>query len=283
MAKIYSTISTKGGIGKTTVAANLAALLADMGQRVLLVDTDFAQNLSKYFSIPEPAEGGLTQLITRADPTDCISHTGYDGLDIVQNDDALGDKGGAILPFLRQSSTHILYLNHALQKVDQDYDYILIDTQGASGLVQEAVILASDELISPVKPNYLDSTEFVTGTVAMLRMLLPMPGSNTTIAGKPMPVCSAVINQVDRTTDSRDVSRWLRQQFDTEGDGLVRVLNTMIPDLAAYNKAAGASLPAHRYPHRSRGRAPSPRETMLELAYELQPKLIGIEPKGETA
>src|SRR5690625_7061360 len=44
-------------------------------------------------------------------------------------------------------------------------------------------------------------------------------------------VCSAVINQVDRTTDSRDVSRWLRQQFDSEGDGLVRVLNTTIPDL----------------------------------------------------
>src|SRR5690625_7607968 len=94
-------------------------------------------------------------------------------------------------------------------------------------------------------------------------------------------VCSAVINQVDRTTDSRDVSRWLRQQFDSEGDGLVRVLNTTIPDLAAYNKAAGLSLPVHRYPHRSRGRAPSPRETLLELAYELQPNLIGIEAKGE--
>src|SRR5690625_6215294 len=97
MAKIYSTISTKGGIGKTTVAANLAALLADMGQRVLLVDTDIAQNLSKYFNVPEPADGGLKKLITRADTAGCISHTGYEKLDNVLNEDSIGDNGGPIL------------------------------------------------------------------------------------------------------------------------------------------------------------------------------------------
>src|SRR5690625_3078524 len=156
MAKIYSTISTKGGIGKTTVAANLAALLADMGQRVLLVDTDIAQNLSKYFNVPEPADGGLTQLITRADPAGCISHTGYENIDSVLNDDIAGDKWGPILQFLRQSSSHILYLDHAMQKIDYEYVYNLIDTHGASGLFQESAILASYELISPVKPNYLD-------------------------------------------------------------------------------------------------------------------------------
>ena len=41
MAKIYGIVSTKGGVGKTSLAANLRGILADMGQRVLLVDGDF--------------------------------------------------------------------------------------------------------------------------------------------------------------------------------------------------------------------------------------------------
>ena len=51
MAKTYGIVSTKGGVGKTSLAANLGGILADMGQQVLLVDGDFQQTLSTYFSI----------------------------------------------------------------------------------------------------------------------------------------------------------------------------------------------------------------------------------------
>lgn len=281
MAKIYAVIGTKGGTGKTSTATNLASIFADMKQRVLLIDTDPAQNLSKYFNIPFPADAGLTRLITRADHTGCISQTGFPNLDIILNDDSKGDKGGPILPFLRESSSHIIYLNLALQKLSNAYDYVIVDTQGASGLVQEAVILAADELISPVIPNYLDSTEFITGTVGLLRSLLPAPGMKTTIAGKPLPLCNAVINKMGRTRDARNVVEHLRKEFDQAGDGLVRVLNTIIPDLAVYNKAAGASEPAHHYEPSRPTYSPSAKETMISLAYELQPKLIGTEPMWE--
>ena len=46
MSKTYGIVSTKGGVGKTTVAANLGGILADMNQRVLLIDADFQQSLS---------------------------------------------------------------------------------------------------------------------------------------------------------------------------------------------------------------------------------------------
>jgi chromosome partitioning related protein ParA len=51
--KIYGVICTKGGVGKTTMAANLGAILADMGQRVLLVDADPQQSLSRVYPIKQ--------------------------------------------------------------------------------------------------------------------------------------------------------------------------------------------------------------------------------------
>jgi chromosome partitioning related protein ParA len=278
MAKIYTFISTKGGVGKTSLSANLAAIMADMGQRVLMIDTDPAANLSKFYPVAYPATAGLTKLVTQGSHKDCIGKTGF-GLDLVVMDDK-GDKGGVILPFLRESTSHILYLRHALKGLMDDYDYIIIDTQGAAGLLQEAVILASDELISPVPPNYLDSTEFVSGTVAMLRGL-QMPGSKKTITGEPLPICNAVINRMGRTNDAREVVSWLRKTFDEQGDGLVRVLNTIVPDISVYNKSAGASLPAHRYEPKRRGATASALDTMVEFAVELQPRLTGVTPQWQ--
>jgi cellulose biosynthesis protein BcsQ len=66
MALTLTIVSTKGGVGKTTLAANLAALLADIGQRVLLVDADPKPTLSSYYPIADFAAGGLTRLIVDA-------------------------------------------------------------------------------------------------------------------------------------------------------------------------------------------------------------------------
>src|SRR5258705_13483642 len=80
-------VSTKGGVGKTTVAANLAGLLADMGLRVLMVDADIQTSLSKYYEISWLAPHGLTRLIRQGYiSADCVSHTALQNLDIVRSD-----------------------------------------------------------------------------------------------------------------------------------------------------------------------------------------------------
>ena len=64
----FTITSTKGGVGKTTLTANLGALLADMGLRVLLIDADVQPSLSKYFPLAAPrAPAGLTQVIVRGE------------------------------------------------------------------------------------------------------------------------------------------------------------------------------------------------------------------------
>ena len=84
-------VSTKGGVGKTTLAANLGALLADMGLRVLLIDADEKPSLSKYFPLRRRAENGLTHVITKGVVTfDAISEIDLPALpgslDIVVSD-----------------------------------------------------------------------------------------------------------------------------------------------------------------------------------------------------
>ena len=60
---VFGLISKKGGVGKTTLAANLGAILADFGARVLLIDADPQASLSKYYPLRNEATGGMIEMI----------------------------------------------------------------------------------------------------------------------------------------------------------------------------------------------------------------------------
>ena len=64
MALKLTITSTKGGVGKTTLAANLGGLLADLGLRVLLIDADVQPTLSSYYPLSARAPKGLFALLT---------------------------------------------------------------------------------------------------------------------------------------------------------------------------------------------------------------------------
>ena len=71
---ILTICSTKGGVGKTTLTANLGGLLASLGQRVLLVDADVQPALSSYFPLTYQADGGLVRLLTQNDLVNTIKN-----------------------------------------------------------------------------------------------------------------------------------------------------------------------------------------------------------------
>jgi chromosome partitioning related protein ParA len=278
-AKIYGVICTKGGVGKTTVTAFTGAILADMGQRVLLVDADPQQSLSRVYPIQTKAPFGLTQLYRNANPEGCISKTGISKLDIIINDDPSGDNG-AITNFLRESVTHFQHLYFALQAIADQYDYILIDTQGAKGIIQETVIFTADILLSPVQPSILDSREFIHGTVELINKFKPKPGF-TSMTGRALPPVKVLINMWDRTIGADQISQYLRSEFDRQIDGHTTVLNTIIPRLKVYSEAVGLRIPVHRLEQSRQGTTPAALVTMMAMIYELEPKLIGTEPVWE--
>ena len=266
----FTVTSTKGGVGKTTLTANLGALLADMGLRVLLIDADVQPSLSKYFPLTTPKpSAGLTEVIVRGEVTEsCITATMYQNLDIVVSDDPEGNLPHWLLNRIDRG----FRLRFALQSpaVADAYDCVLIDTQGAIGPLQDAAVLAADILISPITPEMLSAREFKDGTMELLDRL--EPGSALGVTLGPM---KAVIYRQDRTTDARIIASGIRDDF-IKFKGRVSVLETVVPHAKAYKEAATLRIPVHRHERKREGVTPSAYTVMHQLAWELIPSLQGV-------
>lgn len=265
----FTVLSTKGGVGKTTLTANLGALLADLGLRVLLIDADVQPSLSKYFPISQPAVlAGLTEVIVRGEVTEtAITPTLYQNLDLVVSD----DPEGRLPQWLLSRIDRGFRLRQALRSpvIDGAYDCILIDTQGAVGPLQDAAALAADILISPITPEILSAREFRDGTVELLERL--QPGS---VVGATLGPLKAVIYRQDRTNDARLIAASIREDF-IRLQGRVTVLDTVVPHAKAYKEAATLRVPVHRHERKRDGVTPSAWTVMHELVWELIPSLEG--------
>jgi chromosome partitioning related protein ParA len=266
----FTVTSTKGGVGKTTLTANLGALLADMGLRVLLIDADVQPSLSKYFPLAtSKPTAGLTEVIVRGEVTEpCITATMYQNLDIVVSDDPEGNLPHWLLNRIDRG----FRLRFALQSpvVSGAYDCVLIDTQGAIGPLQDAAVLAADILISPITPEILSAREFKDGTMELLDRLEPGSALGATLG--PM---KAVIYRQDRTTDARIIVSGIRDDF-IKFKGRVSVLDTVVPHAKAYKEAATLRIPVHRHERKRGGVTPSASTVMHRLAWELIPSLQGV-------
>lgn len=267
----FTITSTKGGVGKTTLTANLGALLADLGLRVLLIDADIQPSLSKVFALATPqSSAGLTEVIVRGEVTaGCITATVFPNLDIIVSDDPEGRLSIWLLNRIDRGVRWRLALRSAV--VADAYDCILIDTQGALGALQDAAVLAADILVSPITPEILSAREFKDGTLALLDRLEPSGALGATLG--PL---KAVIYRQDRTTDARLIAAGIRAEF-IRMNGRVSVLNTVVPHAKAYKEAATLRIPVHQHERRRDGVLSRASAIMHQLAWELIPSLQGIQ------
>lgn len=263
---VVSVVSTKGGVGKTTVTANLGGLLADAGLRVLLLDLDSQPTLSSFYALSQKADAGAYELLALnlTTPAQIVSKTVITGLDLIlSNDDQ-----GRLSTLLRHAPDGRLRLCNLLDNFRPRYDLLLIDTQGARSVLLEMAILASDLALSPITPEMLAARELQRGTLKLLSELEPFRH-----LGIPLPPLRLLLNQVNSIrVDTRMIIRGLRETF--TGAYNISVLDTIVPDRVAYLNAASLGLPVHRIEtcqSRER-RSPSAMETMQALATELFPE-----------
>ena len=170
MIRTFAALNSKGGVGKTTLLANIGGLLADMGARVLLVDADPQPSLTKYFEVTFEAPHGIVEVVTGGIVThQAISRTSMSNLDLIRSND-----GEAQLQhWLHGRADRRSRLARALNNpyVHDHCDYVLIDTQGAIGPLQSAAAFAADTLISPLPPDTPSVREFRSGTLRVLQTL----------------------------------------------------------------------------------------------------------------
>ncbi|WIM84902.1 ParA family protein [Gallibacterium anatis] len=258
---ITTVLSTKGGVTKTTNAANISAFCADHGLKVLMIDTDVQPSLSSYYELDYIAEGGIYEFLINKNlnHSEIISHTVIPNLDLIKSNDPTGK----ISLLLRNSPDGVIRFNHLLKQI-QGYDLIVIDTRGTRDITLEMSVLASDLILSPLLPELLSTREFLRGTLSLYADL-----STYEALGLHLPPIKAVANRVDNTNDAKDVIAQLHQifnepQFKQQGYQ-AEFLDLTIPSRVAYREANTLCTPIHRYRE-------SEFETMKKLCSTLFPQ-----------
>jgi chromosome partitioning protein len=239
MTRTYTLVNQKGGVGKTTTAINLAASLAGLGQRVLLVDLDAQANATSSLGIDkQKVTGGVYEALINGDkPGEHVLQSAKLKLALLPASPALAGAEVELVTALAREQQ----LRNGLATLDAQYDYILIDCPPSLGLITlNGLVAARNGVIIPVQAEYLalEGLGQLSHTVSRVRSAL---NANLTIRG-------VVITMYDaRTQLAQQVAEEVRKHFPG------KVFKTTIPRSVRLAEAPSHGLPITAYAPASPG------------------------------
>lgn len=277
---VISVISTKGGEGKSTHAANISGFCADAGLKTLLIDGDYAQpTASSYYSLRYEAPCGLYELLMCTvdlnQPEQLISRTNINNLDLIISNDPHEQLKTAMV---HMPDGRIRLRNLLMHPLFQSYDVIVIDSQGARSIMLELVVLATTRsAVAIIKPVVPDVREFLRGTIPLMAGLLPY--KNFGIA---LPPVNVLVNCMDYTVLAKNAVDALTDIVEQGAydctDISVSMLKTQVYDLDVYKSGHNMGLPAHRLEYHSERRSPAAADTIHALVLSGRIVLIQFSP-----
>jgi chromosome partitioning protein len=245
MGTVYAVVNQKGGVGKTTSAVNIAASLAQAGQRVLLIDLDPQGNATSGLGVDKTAIGlqngsgypSIYDVLINEFPMDqAVQSTGIENLSLLPANLDLAGAEVELMPRMARES----YLKRSLDPLSEAFDFTLIDTPPSLGLLTLNGLVAADAVIIPIQCEYyaLEGVSQLMRTVDLVqRHLNPR-----------LTIGLVILTMYDnRVKLSQQVVAEVKQAFRE------KVARTIVPRNVRLSEAPSHGMPAIIYDPRSRG------------------------------
>ncbi|KRL05469.1 ParA family protein [Liquorilactobacillus oeni] len=240
MGIVIALANQKGGVGKTTTSVNLGACLADLGKKVLLIDSDAQGNATSGVGIHKnKIEKDIYDVLVNDYPLEkTIIATNHKGLEIVP---ATIQLSGAEIELTSQMARESRLLD-AIKQVKEKYDYILIDCPPSLGLLTINAFSASDSILIPVQSEYY-ALEGLSQLMNTIRLVQKHFNPELSIEGVLMTMLDA------RTNLGTQVVAEVRKFFKD------KVYHTIIPRNVRLSEAPSHGMTIVDYDPASRGAA----------------------------
>ena len=249
MGKIISIANQKGGVGKTTTSINLAASLAALEYKTLLVDADPQANTTSGLGISkkEIKKTVYECMISESLSMDDILNTEINFLDILPSDIDLVGAEVEMVDINNRDSR----MKNCLNTIGENYDYIIIDCSPSLGIVTVNSLVASDSVIIPVQCEYF-ALEGLGKLLETIRLIQSNLNKELTIEGILMSMYDVRLR----------LSNQVVEEVQTHFKSLV--FDTIIPRNVKLSEAPSFGIPAISYDANCKGSL-----SYLNLAKEL--------------
>lgn len=237
MSKIIAVVNQKGGVGKTTTAVNVSTILAKKGKKVLLIDEDPQGNATSGIGIDKNVEKSIYDVIINdTDIKETIIQSPVKNLFVCPSNINLAGAEVELVPMMSREQR----LKVKLEKVENDFHYIIIDCPPSLGLLTINAFTAANSLLIPIQCEYyaLEGVGQLMDTVNLVKKQL----------NKSLYIEGVVLTMSDvRTNLSNQVIKEVKTYFKDN------VYKTIIPRNVKLSEAPSYGMPISVYAPKSKG------------------------------